>query len=246
MASPRILTLDIESAPNLAHVWSLWNANVSLNQLMQPTSVMSFAAKWHGKSPVEFRSDFHDGHEEMIERAWALLDEADVLVTYNGKKFDVTHLQREFILLGLTPPSPYKHVDLYQVVRAKFNFASRKLDHVVQQLGLGQKVKHEGHDLWVRCLAGDPAAWGRMKRYNKADVVITERLYDYLTPWINGPHMGLLSGVEGDSCKCGSVNLEKRGTAFTSVSAFQQYRCRDCGAWPRGSKALGRTTTRGQ
>jgi len=31
----QILLLDIETAPNTAHVWGLWNQNVSLNQLME-------------------------------------------------------------------------------------------------------------------------------------------------------------------------------------------------------------------
>ncbi|MCX8455345.1 ribonuclease H-like domain-containing protein [Paenarthrobacter ureafaciens] len=176
----RILTLDIENAPNLAHVWSLFNQNVSLAQLQEVATVISVAAKWYGDKEVLFYSDRHNGHAEMIQAVHALVSEADLIVGYNSAGFDMKHLNREFILAGLNPPAPYKNVDLLQTIRKQFKFASGKLDHVAQQLGLGKKTSHAGHELWVRCMAGDPKAWDTMRKYNKQDVVLTEKLYDRL------------------------------------------------------------------
>ena len=246
-AGPRILTIDIETSPNLAHVWGLWDQNVSLNQLRESTRVLCYAAKWYGKRPVEFRSEHHDGREAMVLRAHALLDEADVLVTYNGKRFDTPHLRREFLEAGLAPPSPFREVDLCQVVKSRFRFPSNKLDYVAQTLGLGSKLKHEGHGLWVKVLAGDEQAWRRMARYNKQDVVLTEQLYDRLRPWITGhPHMGILTGTEGIACpRCGGTRLQKRGFAYTPLGVYQQLQCQaeGCGSWSRGGKRLGNTDT---
>jgi hypothetical protein len=73
----RLLTLDIETRPNLAHVWALWDQNVGLSQIVEVGSVICFAAKWHGERKVHFASDHHDGHEAMITRAHELMDEAD-------------------------------------------------------------------------------------------------------------------------------------------------------------------------
>lgn len=243
----KLLTLDLETSPNLAHVWALRDQSVSLSQLRESSRVISFAAKWRGDKRVMFHSDHHDGHDAMIVAAHALLDEADVLVTYNGKRFDTPHLRREFLLAGLEPPAPFAEVDLYQVVRNRFRFPSNKLDYVVQALGLGEKASHEGHDLWVKCLAGDDAAWRRMARYNKQDVVITERLYERLIPWVpKHPHVGLRSGNEGASCqRCGSSRLQKRGFAYTPLGVFQQLQCQGCRSWSRGAQKLGAATTRG-
>lgn len=247
MSQPKVLTIDIETSPNLAHVWSLWNVNVGLSQLRESARMISFAAKWRGSKKVAFHSDHHDGHEEMVQRAHALLDEADILVHYNGKKFDTPHLRREFLLAGLAPPAPFKEVDLCQVVKSRFRFPSNKLDYVSQALGIGAKVKHEGHELWVACLRGDEKAWARMRRYNKGDVVLTEQLYERLLPWISGhPHVGLLNGTDQPSCqRCGSTDLERRGFAYTDLSKFQQYNCRGCGAWSRGSARVGSVSVRG-
>ena len=193
----RILTLDIENSPNLAHVWSLFNQNVSLSQLQDTAKVISVAAKWYGDKEVLFFSDHHNGHTEMIHQIHRLVSEADLIVGYNSQGFDMKHLNREFILAGLNPPAPYKNVDLLQTVRKQFKFASGKLDHVSQQLGLGKKTSHAGHDLWVRCMKGEDAAWDKMRTYNKQDVVLTEKLYDRLRAWIpNHPHISMFSGNE--------------------------------------------------
>src|SRR6478752_6173831 len=103
----RILTIDIETSPNLAHVWQLWQQNVSLSQLQKAGEVMCFAAKWYGTEEVEYYSTFHDGKSEMLAEAYRLLEEADVVVHYNGVRFDIPHLNREFLEIGQTPPAPF-------------------------------------------------------------------------------------------------------------------------------------------
>lgn len=236
----KILTIDIETSPNLAHVWSLWNTNVGLNQIMESGEVICFAAKWYDSKNVMFFSAHHHGKEEMVSAAHALLEEADVVVHFNGQKFDIPHLNREFLQEGLTPPAPYAQVDLLRVVKKQFRFPTNKLDYVVQQLGIGRKTPHTGHQLWVDCLAGSEKAWRLMRRYNKQDVVVTEKLYDYLLPWVpSHPNHKLYAGGELEACpNCGSHELKMQGRAYTSVSVYQRYKCSDCGKWTRGNKRL--------
>lgn len=236
--SARILVLDIETAPHLAYVWSLWKNDVSLSQIQSVGQVICFAWKWRGERTVGYVSDHHDGHDSVVSKAHELLDEADIVVHWNGTKFDVPHLQREIVTSGLTPPSPFKQVDLCLAVRRQFRFASNKLDHVVQQLGIGAKLSHTGFDLWKRCMDGDDQAWSLMRRYNKRDVVITDLAYDRLLPWLPHPHVGLYDdNPEERKCgKCASRNLQRRGYTATAVGRFQQYRCNDCGSWMRSGK----------
>ncbi len=235
-AGPKLLTIDIETRPNIAHVWGLWDQNISLNQLQESVGILSFAAKWRGDKKVEFRSVFHDGHDKMIKRAHALLDEADACIHFNGTDFDIPHLNREFLLSGMSPPSPFAQIDLLQTVRGRFKFASNKLDHVSQKLGIGSKLKHEGHDLWVKCMAGDAKAWSRMRRYNIKDVELTEKVYDKLLPWIkNHPHPGMFNDNVGACPKCGKCDWEKRGFYKTLTAVFRRVQCRGCGAWSRAA-----------
>ena len=242
-----VLTLDIETRPHLAHVWALWDQNVSLSQLVEVGTVICFAAKWQHEKRVMFHSDHHDGHDEMVRRAWELIDAADVVIGYNHKSFDLKHLHREFVLAGMPPPSPHKDIDLLTVAKSRFKFASNKLDHVATELGLGSKVKHSGFDLWLGCMNDDPKSWATMKRYNVGDVRLTEAVYDHLRPWIkNHPHPGLFGG-EIDGCpNCGSLNLSRNGTHKALSRQYRRYRCDDCGAHSQGAViANSATATRG-
>lgn len=235
----RILTLDIETRPNLGYVWSLWDQNVGLSQIVEVGSVICFAGKWLDEKKVHFYSDHHDGHDEMIRRAWEMYDEADAVITYNGVGFDNKHLRREWLLAGLTPPSQHRDIDLLSTVRKQFKFSSSKLQHVATQLGLGGKVQHDGFELWVRCMADDPAAWKTMRKYCMGDVRLTERLYERLLPWItNHPHRGLYGG-DRDACpRCESIErqLAKRRTTLQGV--YPQWRCVGCGGYYTGTTRI--------
>lgn len=245
----RVLFFDIENAPNDVYTWGLWKQNVSIAQIVQPGRVFGFGAKWLGEKEVYFSSDFHEeSHGHMVQAAWDMLNEADIVVSYNGIGFDIPHIQREFLLAGMAPPKPFKQIDLLRVVRKQFRFASNKLDFISQQLGIGHKTHHEGFALWVKCMEGDDKAWAKMARYCKQDVKLTEKLYHYLLPWLtNVPHIGQMDGAEHSCWACGGTKLVRDGTAFAFVTSYRLYQCQGCHAWVRGSTKLqDATTTRQQ
>jgi DNA polymerase elongation subunit (family B) len=233
----KILLLDIETSPNTAHVWGLWQQNVSINQLMESSYVLCYAAKWLGEDEVHFDSVHQSKPKAMLKGIHVLLDEADAVVHYNGTKFDIPTLNKEFILHRYNPPSPYKQIDLLRVVRSNFRFPSNKLDYVAQRLGLGKKHAHEGHELWVKCMNGDNDAWKRMESYNIQDVVLLESLYSRLLSWIkHHPNHNLFS--DNTVCPtCSSARLQKRGTAVSSTGVYQRYQCKDCGTWSQSVKS---------
>lgn len=243
----RVLYLDIETSPIEAYTWGLWQQNVAINQIIKPTQMLSFAAKWRGKKNKLFFSTHHNGQAEMREAAHNLLDEADVLVTFNGLKFDVPHLKREFVEAGMTPPSPWKDLDLCNVVKRQFRFPSNKLQYVSTALGLDGKVQHSGFSLWTDCLAGDEKAWAQMRKYNIQDVVLLEELHDRIMPYIhNHPHYGLHTDPDKQTCaRCGSTKLQRRGWAYTGLGKYRRYQCTGCGGWSRGKKAVDMVDVRG-
>ena len=232
----KILLLDIESSPNTAHVWGLWQQNVSINQLMESSYVLCYAAKWLGEDEIHFDSVHQSKPKAMLKGIHVLLDEADAVVHYNGTKFDIPTLNKEFLLHRYNPPSPYKQIDLLRVVRSNFRFPSNKLDYVSQRLGLGAKESHEGHDLWVKCMNGDKDAWKRMESYNIQDVVLLESLYSTLLPWIKSHPNHNLYTSDTVCPTCSGHRLQKRGTAVSITGTYQRYQCKDCGSWSQGAK----------
>lgn len=237
----RILLIDVETAPNLAYVWKLWDENVGLEQLVSATYMLCWSAKWLGEKEVFYSSKYEHKTEEMLNILHQLLDEADAVIHYNGKRFDIPHINREFITHGFSPPSPYKQMDLLETVKRQFKFPSNKLDYVSQALGLGKKEKHSGFSLWVGCIQDDPKAWKVMQKYNIQDVLLLEKLYIKLRAWIKG-HSNY-SLVEKDKLvcpHCGGTKHHKRGFAHTQSSIFQRYRCSSCGTWFKDNVILNR------
>jgi hypothetical protein len=236
----RRLAIDIETSPNLADVWGLWNNNVGLSQLRESTRMLCFAAQWEGSKRVEFYSEWGDGLD-MIRVAHELLTEADEVVHYNGQRFDVPHLNRELLLAGYDPPAPYKQIDLYREVKSAFSFPSYKLEYVAKTLGVGEKVKHSGHELWIKVMAGDRSALRQMREYNCMDTELLLPLYRKLLPWISTPNAGLHVGA--DVCPaCGSDTLKREGYANLISGRYQRFQCEGCGKWSRSSKRSSGTT----
>lgn len=247
----RILYLDIETAPTVADVWSLRDLSVGINQIKVHPRVIGIGYMWAGEKRPKFISEYHQSHDEMVERARALLDEADAMCGYNSQGFDAKHLNAELVEAGLTPPSPYKHLDLYRVVRANFRWPSYKLQYVSQRLDLGSKIATGGHGLWTDCLGDDEErkrkAWNLMRRYCIQDVALLPVLHERLLPWLgNGFNPALYSATDELACqKCGGADLEARGTAYTAQRAYPQFRCRSCGGWTRDSKSAWAVPTSG-
>jgi len=260
------LVIDIETSAHLLSTWGLFNQNIGINQIEDPTRMLSFAAKWVGNPRVAFYSEFHHGRDSMVRAAFDLVSEADAVIHFNGKGFDMKHLNREFVehdvrmgvdsddtqtgvfgepLLGR--PAPYLHIDMLTVVRSNFKLASNKLDYVAGPnfLNIGNKVKHPGFDLWRACVEGNAKAWALMRKYNKGDVTLTEEVYHRLLPWIDGhPNMQLYLGEQGVCHQCGSDQIQKRGTRKTLLGEYQQVWCKSCGSWGRNAKSLFRADER--
>ena len=233
----KILFLDIENTANEAHVWGLWSQNVGLPMLRKPSYILCFALSWVDGPTAWFKAT-----DENMKRLWQAFDDADIVVTYNGKKHDIPHIQRRFLELGMTPPSPFKHVDLYQTVRRQFKFPSNKLEYVVKALKLGTKATTGGYELWLAVMEDNPKAWKRMERYNKRDVTILKKLYKRVRPWIkNHPNTALFAAQAGVmACPtCGSSRLQRRGFGASNSLIYQRFRCMNCGTWSRNSKSAG-------
>jgi predicted RNA-binding Zn-ribbon protein involved in translation (DUF1610 family) len=236
MSKLKILFTDIETAPIEAYTWGIWQQNISLNQIIKPTYVLCYAAKWLGNKSVMYdglnKHSGKDASKKMLQSIHKLLDEADIVCTYNGASFDIPHLNREFLKHGMLPPSPYTQVDLLKVVKNQFKLPSNKLDYIAQYIGIGSKQSHEGFGLWVKCMQGDKAAWKTMELYNKKDVTLLEDLYHKLLPWIQ-KHPA--RSTSDESCPvCGGNHLQKRGTATNKTGTYQRYQCQDCGSWSSG------------
>lgn len=235
------LVFDIETAPNKAWVWGKWQQDVI--EFEEEWYMMSWSAKWVGGKHVTKCLADYPGYtpgcqddKSLVQDLWDLFNQADILIAHNGVKFDIKRSNTRFIEHGLLPPEPSKVVDTLQVARKHFSWNSNKLDDLARRLNVGRKVKTGGFALWRGCMEGDPKSWALMKRYNKADVLLLEQVYEKMKPWIdNHPHIGNLQGTP-DCCRnCGGSHFNKHGWQPTPTGARQRTQCVDCGSWHLGA-----------
>jgi uncharacterized protein YprB with RNaseH-like and TPR domain len=244
---PRVLFLDIETAPILAHVWNIWQENIGLNQIKKDWHILSWAAKWQDSDKMLYQDNRKSRNIEddrkILKGIWTLLNEADIVITHNGKRFDTKKLNARFVINDFQPPSSFKQIDTLQIAKQQFGFTSNKLEHLADKLKVKhKKYKHKkfsGFALWEACLAGVDAAWKEMEKYNKQDVLALEGVYDKLIPWSNGTiNFNLYSDSTEHVCKCGSTKHKKNGLFYTSSGRYQRYKCSECGSESRDGKNL--------
>lgn len=243
----RVLTLDIETSPIVGYVWGLWEQNLSIDMIKEDWSILCYCAKWLGEPKIisdytggRGKSKVRDDRKLMIG-LWDLLDEADIVIAQNGKRFDLKKIDARMIMQGHKPYSPVRIIDTLINARARFAFPSNKLAYQSRVLTDTPKSEHKkfpGFELWLECLEDNPAAWKEMLAYNATDVVATEKVYLKQRPWIRShPNIGAYLEDKNFCCtNCGSKELQRRGYATTQQGRWPRYQCQDCGAWTRGKQ----------
>lgn len=250
---PRILFVDIETAPVRAAVWRIWQENVGLEQIETDWHLLSYSAKWLGDDRVFYDDQSKAADVEndtpLLDQLHSLLDEADVVIAHNGRKFDVPKIRARLLINGYAPPKPFKIIDTLDVAKKQFGFTSNKLAWLSEILLENKKEEHKefpGFKLWAECLKGNRRAWQEMKKYNIQDTIALEELYLKFRPWI-AHHLNV--GVYGDhserTCsRCGSHNLQLIGTVPTNVNVYPLYECKDCHGHSRGRQTMVTTASR--
>lgn len=237
---PKILAFDIETAPYEAYIWGPKTEYVSTSMFQKDRCILSYAAKWVGDSRMYYADqrgakDIRDD-KKLVSGLAKLIDQADILLTKNGKRFDVKVMNGRLAVHRLSPPSPYKHIDVEQLFRKHFDLPSYSLDYLSHTFGTKhKKLKHSkypGIDLWRACLARDKAAWREMEKYNRADVLATEELYEVIRPWGSNVDLSAYFDKSDVRCReCGSHDLQSRGPVAGSQGKKHRLLCKTCGAW---------------
>lgn len=95
VSAPKILILDIETAPMKAYVWKRWKEDISLDQTISEWFCLAWAAKWLYNPSGEYSSDIvsevltpsqvKDENDYFIMcKLRGLLDQADIVVAHNA------------------------------------------------------------------------------------------------------------------------------------------------------------------
>jgi hypothetical protein len=245
-STARVIIYDLETAPNLSYIWGHWEQNAIAH--VREWHLLSIAWKFLGDRKVQAASlpDFSlyatDPHNDqaLVEFLHGLLDECDIAITHNGKAFDDKKANARFIYHNLQPPSPYKQIDTLQVARHGFAFNSNSLNDLCEHLNIGTKKPHNGFKTWLGCMNNDEKSWKTMVEYNIYDVVLLDKLYHRLLPWIpHHPNLTTMNDDRPEACpRCGKGPMQKRGWLYAGVTKRQRFQCTACGGYCAGRQIV--------
>lgn len=242
MTKPRILIWDLETAPNIAAVFDLFEDNgINFNGIMTERYIICGSWKWLDEPNIEsisiaddkkaFKKDPHDDFL-VVKKLHEMLSQADAIVAHYGDNFDIKYFNTRAIFHKLDPIQPLIQIDTYKIAKKKFKFNCNRLDYIGKFLGLGRK-KHVDFSVWMDALNGKTESITKMVDYNKQDVVLLEDIYKRLSPYVPAQvNHRLFTDSPADKCiRCGSDKIEKRGWSYTATKRYQRYKCNGCAGW---------------
>lgn len=229
----------------LAAVHSLkYNDYIAAENIVQERHIISACWKVLGEETVhsidvlDFPSHFarhpHDD-SRVVKALHDVLSEADVLIAHNGNAFDVKFTEARILIHGLAPLPPITKLDTLKAAKDRFLFNANNLDYLGKVLGVGRK-KPTTTGLWMRVLKGEKAAVKEMTAYCKQDVLLLERVFLKLQPYMADHVNRHLYGQTGCP-RCGSSKVQSRGVHRAITRTYQRFQCTACAGWFKAAKA---------
>jgi RNase_H superfamily len=240
LEGPRVVFLDVESAPAIVAAFQRFDVNLTQNHIIQEGNwLVSFAWKYNYLPDMTFsevitpenaliRDDFR-----IASVIYNVLETADYIVGHNLKKFDWKMINLCLLSNGFTPSRKPKLIDTLEIARANFKFPSNKLGDLAKYLGVKvQKGDPGGIETWIKCIQGDEAALKVMGKYNEVDVDVLYQVFLKLQAWTNKiPNYNLYSASNYQQCTvCGSHEVVPTGNHTSTPSKlWLEYSCNSCG-----------------
>jgi hypothetical protein len=239
---PAVLFMDIETLPLIGYMWSPWEQDVHPEMLIKDWCVLSWSAKWIDDERMIYdvltpKEALSRNDKRIVGGLWKLMDDADIIIAQNGKKFDIAKMNTRFWRYQMPHYSSFKVIDTLDVARRTFGLTYNGLDQLAEYLGAGKKLKTE-FSLWRQCDEGNQEALGYMSTYNQADVTLLESVYMKMRAWIpNHPRFTAYEKVVGVCPVCMDVNFRCIGLYQAPVRQYKEFRCDHCGSIWHNTKA---------
>lgn len=244
MGQPKIILFDIETIPDMDQAMKVWCQLSSFpGKTMKATITSLICVGWKELGskrthcinawdyPASWDKDINDD-KEVCKAIYEVLKDADAVVTHNGKRFDWKHLQTRFLINGLPPLHNIVHIDTCTVARSNLLSFNNKLGYLSEWMDGDTKLENGGWELWVKVSKRIKYAQKLMTKYCKQDVVVLEKVFLKLRPFIknipNRNHFNTNKNFDKVCPTCGSADLIGWGFAYTKTSSYQRYRCKTC------------------
>ena len=123
-----VLFWDLESSLMEGMFFRIWQENIQFKRITKQSHLLT--ASWaFNDEPVQgvriAPDDVATSNDfDIVVKMVQAINKADVIVTFNGKRFDSKLLNTRALFWGLPPIKPVKHIDLFEQSKRLFKFPS--------------------------------------------------------------------------------------------------------------------------
>lgn len=244
--SPKIVYWDLETSPDPRNVYRIlpsigsWPGRSFKAELHK---VISFGYRIEGEKKAKIINawDFKSYRDkrgliddtEVVKAGYNILKDADLIVTHNGKSFDVKVMQTRLAGMGLAPLPPLKHFDTKVVAKNKLSLYSNSLSEVAKYLKCTDKMSFSNKwSLWERIAFNEETTQDRklMSKYCIQDVDTLREVYHKLKPFAPNQSVSYQLFSEDTVCSnCGGKHLISNGQIVRKRGVVQRLLCKSCG-----------------
>lgn len=230
------LFFDIETSPNLVFSWNVgYDIKLDHDNIIKERAIICICYKFEGSDKVYHLTWDKGNDKKMLQKFAEIINTADEVVGHNSDKFDIKWVRTRCIYHGISMTHDIKSIDTLKASRGKFKFNSNKLDYLGKYLGLGEKMDTGGFGLWKDIiLKNSKAAMNKMVAYCKQDVILLEKVFQKLNPYIpHKTHASVMLDRPIINCvECLSentvINKYKISASGVKTVALQ---CKSCGKY---------------
>ena len=233
-SSIKRLFFDIETSPNIGYFWRAgYKLNIGAENIIEERKIICISWKFEDENKVSHLTwDKNQCDKQMLIDFIKVANTADEIIGHNGDRFDIKWIRTRCIYHRIPIFPDYRSLDTLKKAKAHFNFNSNRLDYIAKFLGVGAKVKHEGFDMWIKCMKGDEEALQSMVNYCDGDIVVLEDVYLTMQNYIkHNTHTGTHNAELKHTCpNCASDEPKLIKNNFTSAGTIKrQMECDSCG-----------------
>ena len=148
-----VLFWDLESSLMEGMFFRIWQENIQFKRITKQSHLLT--ASWaFNDEPVQgvriTPDDVATSNDfDIVVKMVQAINKADIIVTFNGKRFDSKLLNTRALFWGLPPIKPVKHIDLFEQSKRLFKFPSNSMQNISMYLGENGKLATSS-DLWER------------------------------------------------------------------------------------------------
>ena len=240
------LFFDIETTPNIGYFWRAgYKLNITYENIIEERKVICISYKWENSDNVQNLTwDKNQCDRQMLIDFTKVMNKADEVIGHNGDRFDIKWLRTRCLYHRIPMLPSYRSLDTLKKAKRHFNFNSNRLDYIAQFMGVGAKIKHEGFDMWKKCMKGDKQALKDMVKYCDGDIVVLEDVFFTMQNYIKhntnvSTHVG---GLKAHCPNCASSDVQLTKNNFTAIGTIKrQMECNVCGYGYETSNSAYRT-----